>query len=118
MSHHESTGDPVDESAADAPDEVVDRTDQGLGNNPYANQVVRRVGDPDEPGHGPGHEGHEPVGFDPGTMTDGSTRGAAVGPDRQEADGAQRSAPDGEPVDPTGGSSDGGESGQDAGLSS
>ncbi len=42
------------------------------------------------------------AGFDPGLMTDGSAH----------------PAPDGEPVDPTGGSSDGGESGQDAGLSS
>lgn len=49
-----------------------------------------------EPGQGAS------AGFDPGLMTDGSAH----------------PAPDGEPVDPTGGSSDGGESGQDAGLSS
>ncbi len=115
MSQGESTRDKstdkVDESAAEAPDEVVDRTDQGLGNNPYANQGVRELGEPDEPGHdAPGGGEHGHVGYDPGTMTDGSMQGA---PERDDG-----FAPDGEPVDPTGGSSDGGESGQDAGLSS
>jgi len=108
---HESTTDNLDESAAEASDEVVDRTDQGLGNNPFANQAVRQLGEPDRPGpRAVGGAAHEHGRFDPGSMTDGSTDSA---PDRPG-----QPAPDGEPLDPTGGSSDGGESGQDAGSSS
>ena len=98
-------------SGAGSPDEQVDRSDEALGNNPYANQTVpaagqQQVGDtgdgPDHPGSEAAGGDHSPgsAGFDPGSLTDGSGD----------------SAPDGEPVDPSGESSDGGESGQDAGL--
>jgi hypothetical protein len=111
MSQDESDFQKVDDSAAEAPDEVVDRTDQGLGNNPYANQTIRQLGEPDHPGRGASPDAaEEHVRYEPGTMTDGSTEGT-----QERADAL---APDGEPIDPTGGTSDGAESGQDAGLSS
>ena len=98
-------------SAAGSPDEQVDRSEEALGNNPFANQTVPAAGErqgrdtgdgADHPGSEAAGEDHAPgsAGFDPGSLTDGSGD----------------SAPDGEPVDPTGESSDGGESGQDAGL--
>ncbi len=49
----------------------------------------------------PAPDEDDSTGFDPGLMTDGSAKGPA-----------------GEPIDPSGGSADGGESGQDAGRSS
>ena len=98
-------------SGAGSPHVEVDRRDEALGNNPYANQTVPAAGQQQggDTGDGADHPGseaaggdHSPgsAGFDPGSLTDGSGH----------------SAPDGEPIDPTGESSDGGESGQDAGL--
>lgn len=100
----EATGAP----GAGSPDEQVDRRDEALGNNPYANQTVPAAGRQqggdtgDHPGSEAANDDHAPgsAGFDPGSLTDGSGD----------------SAPDREPVDPSVESSDGGESGQDAGL--
>ena len=116
MTNTPDTSGTLDTSGAGSPDEQVDRSDEALGNNPFAHQTVRAAGEQqgrdtgdgvdhpgaDHPGSEAAGEDHAPgsAGFDPGSLTDGSGD----------------SAPDGEPVDPTGESSDGGESGQDAGL--